>query len=240
MNTLHASIRLLFFFGFTTTFTLRAAIIPVTNGSFESPDTGSYINEATGWIHSSARIAVQKTSGVFPTAPDGDQWLVVDSRSVPSTNEPGYIFQNIGTIDESLIYTLDVVIGSRSDNSLPSNFVGGFFTDDDGVFSGGSGVGVSLDADGSLATFDKGDYSTLPDATKGTLNGQVSWDAAGSGLQGEDLYIGFYIPNVNNSGNNVQQVLFDNVVVTAVPEPTSLILMIGGLLSMLAFRKRMH
>ncbi len=240
MNSFASPLRLLLLFISTIAFMLQGAVITVDNFSFESPDTDdfpkSFVNTVDGWIHPSERVAVQKKDGNFPTAPDGDQWLVVDSRKVNSSSEPGYVFQNIGTIDESLTYTLDVVIGSRSDLPLPDNFIGGFFTDNDGVFSSGSGV--SLDGDGTLATFDKSDYPTLPNLTAATVDGGTFWNAAGSGLQGEDLYIGFYIPFVDNSGNTVKQVIFDNVSVTTVPEPASVVLVLGGLLTLLAFRKR--
>ncbi|MDF3129765.1 PEP-CTERM sorting domain-containing protein [Kiritimatiellaeota bacterium B1221] len=214
------------------------AVIPVLNSSFESPDTGTYVNEVDDWIHGADRVAVEKANGTFPTAPDGDQWLVVDARRQSDSYEPGYVFQKIATIDETQTYTLEVVIGSRSSNSLPDNFIGGFFTDDDGVFSGGAYVGVTLDPDGALATFDKSDYPGLPDTSTATVNGGVTWNAAGSGLQGEDLYVGFYIPYGSNSSGTVKQVIYDNVVVTAVPEPSSLMLLLGGLTTVVLLIRR--
>ncbi|WFB37798.1 PEP-CTERM sorting domain-containing protein [Kiritimatiellota bacterium B12222] len=236
MNILPSLLRLSLPLVCSATLTLQAGTISVSNYSFEAPDTDTFKNEVTDWIHPSTRVAVQKVNGNFPTAPDGDQWLIVDSRKVNSSSEPGYVFQKIGTIDEALTYTLDVVIGSRSDLPLPDNYIGGFFTDDNGVFSTGSGV--SLDGDGTLATFDKSDYPTLPNLTAATIDGGTFWNAAGSGLQGEDLYIGFYIPIDDNSGNTVKQVIFDNVRVTTVPEPSSIILVLGGLLTLFAFKKR--
>lgn len=238
MSSFSSPLRLLLLLASFATFMLQGAIIPVTNYSFETPDTATFENPVPGWIHPSERVVVQQASGTLPTPAHGDQWLVIDSRRQSPSNQPGFAFQKIGTIDETLNYTLDVVMGSRSSLSLPNNFIGGFFTDDDGSFSGGANVGVSLDADGTLASFDKSDYPTLPDLENATVDAGVSWDAAGSGLQGEDLYIGFYIPYAANSGTTPKQVIFDNVRVTAVPEPSSVLLVLGGLLTLLVFRKR--
>ena len=203
------------------TASVRAPGPKVVNGSFELPAAPSSPGYTTSgpsdWVDEGPnnRSVVQRdTSGDLPDAPDGDQWLILDTRETP-----GAVHQNIGLINEGEIYTMDITVGQRGDQPLPETFEFGLWADDQ--------TDPSV-PDTVLVMLTESALSLPSPGTAGSQTLRLVWDSTGSGLDGYNLFVRLAATTASDS-STVRQVLFDAVSVT-IPTPAALpagLVMIG-------------
>lgn len=216
----------------------HAATIPITNAGFEAPDVGSGNYQTvtddptgfTGWDinpsgHSLAAgmhvVDENFNSGVMPPAADGTQWIQVGRKAD--------LAQKVGVLDASLDYTLTLTVGDRTDNSSDL-FDFGLWADSDDSGDFDSNLDTQLAVQTQLDVPNIVGGNNTADTELAT----ITFDAAGSSLAGDDLYVVLR----NTSGDSSELILYDSVSLTAVPEPASIVLGIAGMLGMLGMRPR--
>lgn len=200
--------------GALAAFSANAASI--SNGDFSLPATANFANtNPTDWARGGAGGVLNATFNSSATSghsPINVAWL---------NNDTGSLVQSVGeNVADNLVLQLDFSVGTRADNgggTDSSAFTAGFFTS----------TGVQLAA-ATVADLPGGDLN------EGALE-QVSVQfSAGTGHAQDGSPIEVRLLN-----QSAGQILFDDVSVTVVPEPTTYALVSGlGLLGLAAYRRR--
>jgi len=219
-------------------FTLSATSITVPNFSFESPaladganNTGGDGNTTaiTGWTISNPfntdngvyhPMAGFTSTDPLPAPADGDQvaYLVPGSEGTASITTSA----SLGNVGASMIYTLTVALGNRSDQMFFDN---GLYTID--LLANGVSV-AEANLNGNLVA-----HGTFTD-----LSASFTSPASGAVI-GESLTIRLSA----SSGFSNNEGIFDNVRLTAtpVPEPSSLsLIMLAGATLVSKLKKKLR
>jgi uncharacterized protein (TIGR03382 family) len=221
-----------------------AAVIQVTNGSFQSPDTGTgsnnnvddFVEFGSGDRQSIAfnEIITNPSGGNAVLNGDGDQFLILDDRggSGDAANGIG-VYQNLGSIDADFTYVLSLKVAQKSDLNLPGAYSYGLSvdTDDDSdIFS-----------DPVVVSEDESDVGAALLGARGTFVDRVlSFDTLNgnnASLVGEDLFV---FARITSNPTDANQILFDALVVTSTPIPEPASAAVAGLLGLVALRRRRH
>jgi len=212
----------------------HAAVITIDNASFENPDIpagDTFENVKTtlaDWDESggAGMFTLDATLAGVPAVPDGDQWLQINDAA----NGNAAIEQQVGTLDTTLIYTLELTVGDRDLGDGDTDFDFGLWADSDGT------AGLDFGSDTALALGTQADVSSV-DFTNTTPESEVvtvTFDASTlPALDGDNLYVALRNNNDPTTPDGVSVVLFDDVSLTTevIPEPASMALMaLGGLL----------
>jgi hypothetical protein len=220
------------------TYQAAAAPAAIVNPSFELPDAGGAWNTAVpdGWVGSPglSNAFVESSASVGFTGGDGAQYAGLDTAG-------SYIYQDLGiAFAPNTKYTIDLAGAHRS------GFGHGKM--EFGLWSGDA-IGTDIGTPGFMDLQGVWSGSGNPDAddTFNALRDASAVHAIGSGALG-DVYsystIGSSVPAGNvvlfirdTTGNRIN---FDNarLDVTAVPEPTS-VLLLAGCAILAAGRKRL-
>ena len=90
---------------------------PVDNASFEDPVTATSDTNVTDWFEEAVNegtflggYVAQENQNGFPITPAGDQWL----QLISDTSTPGVVYQQIGTWDPNVTYTVSTLVGNRN------------------------------------------------------------------------------------------------------------------------------
>ena len=213
--------------------TLSASSITVPNFSFESPalpgsqnDNGGDGNTTaiTGWTISTSPtntdngvyhpIAGFTSTEPLPAPADGNQvaYLVPDAEGIASITTSA----SLGNVAPKMLYTLTVALGNRSDNMC---FDSGFYTID--LLANGVSVATAGLAGSAIV---HGTFTDLSASFTSPTSGMVI---------GESLTIRLSA----SSGSPNNEGIFDNVRLTAVPEPAISTMIVSGM-AMLAWLRR--
>jgi len=216
---------------FCTTASFGAILI--TDGSFEGTSGGdSVINVDTdlsdntsGWFEETNVVFAEfsrDNSGSAPDAADGTYWGALTRN--------GGFYQAIGDYEQNLDITIDFFIGSlNTQNTATHNlelWVGGTVGNAaDGASLGGA-VGATL-----VDTF------AFPAAPSNGNTSAVSanFDTGTVGINGQTLWL--RIDQISGGGAQTTM-LVDDFSITNVPEPNSLLLILGTGLALVIVRKK--
>lgn len=190
----------------------------ITNGNFDTDSIGSFSQAApTGWTHSSAgsnggllNIAINGTAITTGHSLNNVAWL---SESVTLSQA---ISENVA---DNLSLELQFKVGTRADGAgLATDFEAGLFTT----------AGAEL-AKATVANVGGGLTSGEVKAVTLAFNAGTSHAQNGQAIE---------IRLISTSGNS-DQIVFDDVTISAVPEPATYALISGlGLVGMAAYRRR--
>jgi hypothetical protein len=201
---------------------LNAAIlgvVDVDNPSFENPETTTFDVNVTGWFEENKTAgdgleAVQDNAANtnVPQTTFGSQWM--------NLSETAAVYQQIDTFTSGFDYTFSgLLIGDRS------NKLFGQLSVELWVGNGTGANDTALSSFASLAdstTFDMTEVGTP--STQAIANFTLSTGTTFTA--GDSVWLRFSsIDGGGASGDS--QVLFDNVNITAVPEPTTTALLVG-------------
>lgn len=202
---------------------LNAAItgsVPVLNPSFESPATATFDFDVTSWFEENktandALEAVQNfnaNTNLPSTNLDGLNWM--------NLSDTAAVYQEIDTFASNWDYTFSgLVIGDRSNKLFGSLRVELWV---------GNGTGANDTALSSFASL--ADFAIYDITEVGTPSSLVLSDftlnTGTSFTAGDSVWLRF--ASIDGGGvDGDSQVLFDNVRITAVPEPTTAALCLG-------------
>jgi len=204
----------------------RATEVAVNTPSFEHPGTpidgfekiNTLHEQSTlGWtVDPTVFVVGDEFDGVFADAPDGDQWVSLASNSA--------VYQQVGTVDPGLVYSLSIVVSDRSDDITPGAFDFGLWADTNGngLFETKLGVRDETTLTGIV------DDNGVADIQSASVT--FYGDALPAGVTaGDPMYIAL---RNTEPFEGTTQVAFDQVRLTTapVPEPTAIALVgMGGL-----------
>jgi hypothetical protein len=199
-----------------------SAVITPINGSFEAPDVaGSSTATVPDWATFGFPDRSRIQDGPVMANIDGDQFLVLDDRV--TVGEVG-VFQGLGAIEADHVYTLEIKVGRRSDLDAPGQFTFGLYT---GVSNGGFTPGNAVVAESNATDVSGDTLLEVIDNNAGTLiDRTLTFDTTNgnnAALVGQNLFVRMAITGGSGPGN-ADQLVFDAVTVTVVPEPGSLTL----------------
>lgn len=211
----------------------QASMVTVTNGSFENPDTTTFDNNISNWFmknqtaDATIEVVQDNASNVnFPQTTHGTQWANI-ARTTTGTIYTGAIYQQIGTLTAGYTYEVSgLLIGQRGNQVFDGLRVALYA----GNVTGANGTDLPALGATLLASYDinKADY--FPTAALGTATVPDFTLTPGSyALAGEALWIHFSV--LSQGTTSRPQSVFDNVNITTIPEPASLVLAtLGGLM----------
>ncbi len=210
----------------------------ITNGDFEA-DLGVTVGAGVGNFNPNASVWFDKngTSGgdgdfiqwdqSNVNVPDDDNGEVWGGLSSNSSAVQGAFYQAIGTYEDNLSLAISFNVGDRSNFLFPDlrvNLYSGNVAGADG--SSLSGLGSTLLTSSAIFTdsglgFDGSDGNTHTASVAAFV-----LNTGTSGVVGDTLW--FEIETTNGLGG-VHQALIDDISVTAVPEPSSLLLFVAAI-----------
>ena len=218
-----------------TVSTTHAASIAVINSSFESPVTSNYVNingGLPGWsAPADVNTYVVKNGGLvsFTSGVTGNQVLFFEPYADGGNS---YVYQNTGEAFAAGTYTMTVDIGYGL----------GFATD------GGNATAnfQLLSYDGSSYNYSVGAAATtVSAATLAGHNGNLLAYTYTLNLDGTESFIGddvvIFLQAQTTTPGIWQNVSYDNVrlnYVAAVPEPSSVAMLLGGIGALTLLRRR--
>jgi hypothetical protein len=218
-----------------TVSTTHAASIAVINSSFESPVTSNYVNingGLPGWsAPADVNTYVVKNGGLvsFTSGVTGNQALFFEPYADGGNS---YVYQNTGEAFAAGTYTMTVDIGYGL----------GFATD------GGNATAnfQLLSYDGSSYNYSVGAAATtVSAATLAGHNGNLLAYTYTLNLDGTESFIGddvvIFLQAQTTTPGIWQNVSYDNVrlnYVAAVPEPSSVAMLLGGIGALTLLRRR--
>ena len=216
-----------------TVSTTHAASIAVINSSFESPVTSDYVNingGLPGWsAPASVNTYVVKNGGLvsFTSGVTGNQALFFEPYADGGNS---YVYQNTGEAFAAGTYTMTVDIGYGL----------GFATD------GGDATAnfQLLSYDGSTYNYSVGAATTVSAATLAGHNGNLLAYTYTLNLDGTESFIGddvvIFLQAQTTTPGTFQNVSYDNVRLdfTAIPEPSSVAMLLGGIGALTLLRRR--
>jgi hypothetical protein len=190
----------------------------VANHSFESPGTTGWLKaRPTSWSGDNGEGGLIDGPSYCPSGYTDTQAFVVDKRT--ASGGPSHLWQNVGmgTSVASPHVKLEVDVATRLDMPIPCSYTIGLWWDSD---SNGS-----------------------PDTVLASVTDPVTPNNTAFQLASVTAYnVGATVPvfvylSSDGTGDHLQM-LMDNVRVTAVPEPSTLILTVFGLIGLAAFIRR--
>ena len=217
-----------------TVSTTHAASIAVINSSFESPVTSNYVNinaGLPGWsAPADVNTYVVKNGGLvsFTSGVTGNQALFFEPYADGGNS---YVYQNTGEAFAAGTYTMTVDIGYGL----------GFATD------GGNATAnfQLLSYDGSTYNYSVGAAATtVSAATLAGHNGNLLAYTYTLNLDGTESFIGddvvIFLQAQTTTPGTFQNVSYDNVRLnfTAIPEPSSVAMLLGGIGTLTLRRRR--
>ena len=203
---------------------VQAALTPLVNPSFEDPVGGN--TDIFDWWDSAAYTATTVEDGtLIPLTPYGENWVQLGNGR--------WMYQQIGTYEENQTLNITFLIGQPS-NKIVNGLVVELFAG--GTASLAADVNAKRDAAafpldsvvGAVQIAASGNIDPFPDATPGTeeMSVPLSTGTAGAGYAvGDPLWLLFSRPSTAGLAE------IDNVAVTLVPEPATMVLLgLGSLL----------
>jgi hypothetical protein len=196
---------------------VATAEFAVANHSFESPNTTGWAHTMpTSWSGENGQGGLLDGPTYCPPGYTDTQAFGMDSRSVGHGGGPTDIWQNVGmgTSVANPHVKLEVDVAKRS-NLPPASYTIGLWWDNAGT----------LEELASVTDPVTPDYVAFQTVSVTAYNVAVDMEV-------------FVRLSTGDTGGVAQQTLVDNVRVTAVPEPSTLILTVFGLIGLAAFIRR--
>lgn len=210
---------------------VNAAPITIDNASFESPVTATFDFTVTSWFeeNKTANDALESVQNEaanvnLPLTPFGVNWM--------NLTDAAAIYQEIDTFVANTEYTFSgLLIGDRSNKLFGALNVQLWV---------GNGTGANNTALSSFATLaDSATFDITEVATPSTLAiSDFTLSVGTSFTSGDSVWLRFSSTDGGGVAND-SQVLFDNInVVSAIPEPASILLVGLAGIAGLALRRR--
>ncbi|QNN24974.1 hypothetical protein HED60_22750 [Planctomycetales bacterium ZRK34] len=204
----------------------------VANGSFETPglgpDSGTTDMASNGWQEDGGAFGgpgIQTDDkSTSPAAPDGNQWAYFNVNGTDTSTAEGRIWQEVGEVQEDVVYTVDFTLGGRSNQQA----VGAFEV---ALWAGGTAPG------GTGSVLIGSQLVTLP-AGSDVVAHSVDFLQSDSYAAMTALWLEFtaFAPDGANTGN--YQILLDAVDVSVeaspIPAPAALpmgLMLMGGMMT---------
>jgi hypothetical protein len=215
---------------------LAPAAVTITNGTFEelagdNQNVPSWFDYKTGT--NSGGDLIQPVAGPVGDvpAPTGTYWLnIVDNTNFDQARG---VYQQIGTHDAGVTgYNITLTIGDRAST---------LFTQTDLVLFKGTGLTAADNVTPTVAGLTLVDSFYFGDFNDGSIVAATAGRSINLGVTGlstgDTLWLAFQSRDTN-ADTVATQALFDDVVISAIPEPSAALLGGLGLLGLLASRRR--
>lgn len=208
----------------------HAQALTVLNPSFESPATPTFDFNITDWFMANQGtddgIEAVQNEGANPNIPDTDFGANWANIANDGTLE-GAIYQQIGTFQNGFTYDIsNLFVGQRSNSDFDGLRVSLY----SGDVTGANGTNLSSISGTTLLTsFDINKADFFPTSALGTATVPTfTLEPTSYATAGEALWIHFSVLGQGDFQGTVRpQTLFDNVEVTAIPEPSTYAVIFG-------------
>lgn len=172
----------------------------VQNFSFEAPDAGTsslpWGTRVPGWsrVGGGHPGLIVHASGAapYPVAPDGDQWMLLDSRG--TFNGGTVTGSYLGRVEKNRKYVWSATLGNRSDLDYVSEVELGLYIAENNIFT-------------ACDTLDESAI-TMAQRSRTTQLLGGKWYSVDTGTEGKHLY---FLMSVTSSGITPRQLLIDDV-----------------------------
>ena len=202
--------------------------LTITNGSFEVDGVGANQESITGWFeetstadNSGEQALWEGTAANIPAAPDGEMW----GHLITTRTGTQAIYQNVGTfnIGDLTSYTLTMTLGDRSNQAYPSIFIEFWSVNASEALLGGADGTTLANAYGSELLLASSEVTFGPESGASILSYSNTFNFNTANLEdGDTVWLRI------REGTNNGHALFDNLQLTAVPEPAASCLALGA------------